>query len=382
MMLPIRVLHVVVNMNRGGAETLIMNIYRNIDRSKVQFDFLVHKAEGAYEEEIEKLGGTIYHIPYVTDVGHFGYKQELRKFFEKNYDYKIVHAHMDSMSGLVLKAAKEAGIPVRISHSHNTRNEGSMVANIYKNYIKTKINGSATNFMACSEDAAQWLFGKRASQTLKIKNAIDAIRFKYDENIRKRKRTELGIDKDAYIIGHVGRLCPQKNHTYLLDIFQYFKNINKNAMLLMVGQGPLRHEMEEKAKLLDIESSVIFLGDRGDTAELYQAMDILLFPSLHEGVPLAVIEAQAAGLRCVVSEAVPYCADIGANLVSYLRLEDSAEGWALELEKPYERLQNSVPYLLKSGYHIVSTAEEIQEFYVDKAKGGTQHENHGVYTYV
>lgn len=361
---PIRVLHVVVNMNRGGAETLIMNLYRNIDRDLVRFDFLVHKKQGAFEEEIKALGGRIHRIPYVTDVGHFGYIKELNKFFREHSEYKIVHAHMDSMSGLVLQAANNAGVPVRISHSHNTQNEGNILTKMYKNFIKTRINTNATNLLACSESAADWLFGKKSERTLIIKNGVEGKRFRYSDDIRKKQREEIGINDSNLVIGHVGRFDPQKNHAFLIDIFSELKKEYPNSLLLLVGDGPLKLEIKKKVKELNINDSVFFLGIRNDVEELMQAMDVLVFPSHHEGLPLTIVEAQAAGLKCVVSNAVPEAADIGANLITFIDLKDEINKWVREIAKPYKRNNKLDDHLKNSGYDITYTVKEIQNFYL------------------
>ncbi len=175
---PLRVLHVVVNMNRGGAETLIMNLYRNIDRTKVQFDFLTCK-EGVFDSEIHEMGGKIHRIPYVTEVGHSGYVKELDLFFKEHPDYEIVHSHLDKMSGLVLRAAKKAEIPVRIAHSHNTQSEGGIGAKGYKWLVGRYINWNATHMFACSEVAAKWLFGSQAHKASILKNGIECDKFQF-----------------------------------------------------------------------------------------------------------------------------------------------------------------------------------------------------------
>ena len=189
---PIRILHVVVNMNRGGAETLIMNLYRNMDRSKVQFDFLTCR-EGAFDEEIAAMGGRIHRIPYVTDVGHFGYVKALDAFFTSHPEYKIVHSHMDKMSGLVLRSAKKAGIPIRIAHSHNTSSEGGTATKVYKSYAGKFILPNASHLLACSNLAANWLFEKKANQARILKNGIDCDQFAFSAEVRKQVREELKL---------------------------------------------------------------------------------------------------------------------------------------------------------------------------------------------
>lgn len=242
---PLRVLHVVVNMNRGGAETLIMNLYRNIDRSKVQFDFLTCK-EGVFDKEIVKLGGEVHRIPYVTDVGHRGYIKALNTFFNSHPQYKIIHSHMDKMSGFVLRSAKKARVPVRIAHSHSTSSEGGAIAKIYKWYAGAFITSCATHFLACSVAAAQWLFANRESATKILKNGIECDEFTFNPDIRAQVRKELNLHGDVFVIGHVGRFAHPKNHTFLIDIFAQLIEYRPNSILLLVGDGPLRLEMKKK----------------------------------------------------------------------------------------------------------------------------------------
>ncbi len=371
-----RVLHVVVNMNRGGAETLIMNIYRNIDRTKIQFDFLVHKKEGDYEAEISKLGGKIFRIPYVTDVGHFAYYKALRNFFAEHTEYKIVHSHMDCMSGLVMKAAKKSDIPMRISHSHNTKSEGNVFVKVYKKYIGIKILKNATHLLACSEQAAKWLFGKKSINAILIRNGVDAELFRFNAEARKKKRLDLQaelksnicVNDDTIIVGHLGRFCHQKNHSFLIDVFNYIHKNNNNSLLLLVGDGTLQKAIKEKVNRLTIENAVLFLGVRSDVSELLQVMDALLFPSFHEGLPVSIIEAQASGLHCVVSDCVSKEVDIGCGLVSYLNLKEKISCWAAEVTKLYKREEDTIAYLNKSGYNISATTQDIQKLY---DSGGT-----------
>lgn len=291
---PLRVLHVVVNMNRGGAETLLMNLYRNIDRSKIQFDFLTCK-EGVFDEEIMQLGGNVYRVPYITEVGHLKYLKALTDFFMKYPHYQIVHSHMDKMSGFVLRAAKKAEISVRIAHSHSTRSEGGAAARIYKWYAGTLISKYATDFVSCSKEAAEWLFGNKSDRTVFLKNGIDLEQFKYSLKVRESIRSELKIKENQFIVGHVGRFSMPKNHSYLLEVFKEFLSYREDAILLLVGDGPLLPETKRKVEEMQLTKNVEFLGSRSDVEQLLQAFDIFLFPSFFEGFPVSVIEAQASG---------------------------------------------------------------------------------------
>ncbi|WP_079505303.1 glycosyltransferase family 1 protein [Mesobacillus jeotgali] len=362
---PLRVLHVVVNMNRGGAETLLMNLYRNIDRSKIQFDFLTCK-EGVFDKEINELGGRIYRIPYITDVGHSNYLKALNGFFMNTPQYQIVHSHMDKMSGFVLRAAKKAGVSVRIAHSHSTRSEGGAAARIYKWYAGIMIPKYATYFVSCSGEAAEWLFGKKADRTILLKNGIDLEHFKYSQKVRESIRSELKIKEDQFIVGHVGRFSMPKNHSYLLEVFKEFLSYREEAILLFVGDGPLLPEIKRKVEEMQLTKKVKFLGSRSDVDQLLQAFDIFLFPSVFEGFPLSVIEAQASGLPCLISDTITKEIDMGIGLVQSLSLNNK-KLWIDKMQEiaGLHSIRNSNLNLLisKNGFDIKNSSDYLREFY-------------------
>ncbi|MCV9884812.1 glycosyltransferase family 1 protein [Metabacillus halosaccharovorans] len=366
---PIRVLHVVVNMNRGGAETLIMNLYRNIDRSKIQFDFLTYK-EGVFDQEIMDLGGKIHRIPYITDGGHFHYIKNLKQFFKANNHYKIVHSHMDKMSGFVLKAAKNVGIPVRIAHSHNTQSEGGFAAKLYKEYAGSNIEKSATHYLACSNLAAKWLFKNKAVSSKLLKNGIETEKFTFSKKIRDKVRGELRVEEDILVLGHVGRFNHQKNHLFLIDIFHELNKVEPKSVLVLVGDGTLRSDIEEKVKSLRLEEKVKLLGVRSDINSLLQAFDVFVFPSLHEGLPVTLIEAQGAGLPCLISENITEEVDLKMDLVKFLPVHNK-NVWIEEiiniLTKDASR-ENSKNTLSEQGYDIKDTAHFINDFYLEMVR--------------
>ncbi|WP_078432584.1 glycosyltransferase family 1 protein [Metabacillus halosaccharovorans] len=366
---PIRVLHVVVNMNRGGAETLIMNLYRNIDRSKVQFDFLTCK-EGVFDQEILDRGGKIHRIPYITDGGHFHYIRNLKQFFKANNHYKIVHSHMDKMSGFVLKAAKKAGIPVRIAHSHNTQSEGGFIARLYKEYAGSNIVKSATHYLACSNLAAKWLFKNKADSSKLLKNGIDTQKFSFSKKIRDKVRMELGVEEDSLVLGHVGRFNHQKNHEFLIEVFNELKKVDSKAYLVLVGDGTLRYDIEEKVKRLGLEEKVKFLGVRSDINSLLQAFDLFVFPSLHEGLPVTLIEAQGSGLPCLISEYITDEVDMKVDLIKFLPI-NSGNIWVEEIRKISTKDQNrncSYQALYQQGYDVKNTAHCMNDFYLEMVR--------------
>ncbi|HZH58317.1 MAG TPA: glycosyltransferase family 1 protein [Metabacillus sp.] len=366
---PIRVLHVVVNMNRGGAETLIMNLYRNIDRSKIQFDFLTCK-EGVFDQEILNLGGKIHRIPYITDGGHFHYIKNLKQFFKANNHYKIVHSHMDKMSGFVLKSAKKAGIPVRIAHSHNTQSEGGFAAKLYKEYAGSNIEKAATHYLACSNLAAKWLFKNKAKSSKLLKNGIDMEKFTFSKKTREKIREELGIEKDSLVLGHVGRFNHQKNHAFLIDIFNELKKVESKSYLVLVGDGTLRSDIEEKVKRLRLEEKVKFLGVRSDINRLLQAFDLFIFPSFHEGLPVTLIEAQGSGLPCLISENITHEVDMKMDLVKFLPINNK-NVWVEEIREISTKdgsrnISNQALY--QQGYDIKNTAHFMNDFYLEMVR--------------
>ncbi|MFB4168880.1 glycosyltransferase family 1 protein [Virgibacillus sp. JSM 102003] len=362
---PLRVLHVVVNMNRGGAETLIMNLYRNIDRSKVQFDFLTCN-EGVFDSEIISMGGKIHRIPYVTEVGHIGFNRALNQFLQQQQEYKIIHSHMDKMSGFVLRAAKKMNIPVRIAHSHNTESEGGFTSRTYKWYAGSKINAYATHYYACSHAAAKWLFKSKSGEAFVLKNGIETDKFKFSQHTRNTIRKELKLDKDTLALGHVGRMAPQKNQLQLVDIFAGLNKQIANSVLLIAGEGPLRKEIEAKINALNLNGKVKLLGVRDDVDALLQAIDIFVFPSIHEGLPVTLIEAQGAGLPCLIADTITKEADMGSGLVDFLPLADTAS-WierVVSLDKQIRPRIIDYHALSESGYDIKETAGQTQASYL------------------
>ncbi|MFT9599876.1 glycosyltransferase family 1 protein [Mesobacillus sp.] len=378
---PLRILHVVVNMNRGGAETLLMNLYRNIDRSKIQFDFLTCK-EGVFDKEINELGGRIYRIPYVTDVGHSNYLKALNVFFMNTSQYQIVHSHMDKMSGFVLRAAKKAGVSVRIAHSHSTRSEGGAAARIYKLYAGTMIPKYATDFVSCSREAAEWLFGNKADRTIFLKNGIDLEQFKYSLKVRESIRSELKIKEDQFIVGHVGRFSMPKNHSYLLEVFKEFLSYREEAILLLVGDGPLLPQIKRKVEEMELTKNVKFLGSRSDVEQLLQAFDIFLFPSVFEGFPVSVIEAQASGLPCLISDSITKEVDMGIGLVQSLSLNNK-KLWVNRMQdvksKHSIRNSNLNSLISKNGFDIRDSSDFLRKFYSTVTGDVMNEEVNGIY---
>lgn len=364
---PIRVLHVVPNMHRAGLETLIMNIYRNIDREKVQFDFLVHYTKRFdYDDEIEQLGGKIYRLSVREDNNLIKYIKELKNFFLEHPEYKVVHGHMESFGAFYSRAAKKAGVKTIIAHSHN-----SLVEPTFKGCIKNIMNKPwkyyANTLFACSEKAGEFMFGNSPFRV--INNGIECEKFVFNEKTRNCYRQQLGLE-GKMVIGHIGRFDPQKNHQFLIDIFATYLKNNPKAVLLLVGEGALLEQVKQKVCDLHLEKSVQFLGVRSDTSQLYQVMDIFVLPSLFEGLPVVGVEAQAAGLPLLTSNVVTSELQI-TNLVDMLPLNASVDVWAAHIDNMIRKMKrrNTLEEMERCGFDIRDTAADLQEFYLEHSKG-------------
>lgn len=289
----------------GGVESVIMNYYRHLDHSKIRFDFICDEDSTRIPyDEIKKLGGRVFLVPKYQNLPK--YLKALGKLFKEN-QYRIVHSNINTLSVFPLCAAKKAGVPIRISHSHSTSNPKEWKRNLIKNILRPFSKRYATDYFACSELAGRYLFGNKAFDRGEVKiihNAIDVDKFKFDEAARKKLRQEFGIKDSTVVIGHVGRFVQQKNHTFLVDVFKEYHKKNPDSKLLLVGSGPLEDEIKKKVERLDLEDSVLFLGQRDDINKLYSVMDVFCLPSLYEGLPVVGIEAQATGLPTIFSNRI------------------------------------------------------------------------------
>lgn len=356
----LRVLHIVTYMGRGGLETMLMNYYRQIDRSQVQFDFLTHRQERFdYDNEIEQLGGKIYHLPVLNPFSKH-YKFVLGKFFDNHSEYQIIHVHQDCLSSVILKVAKKHGVKVRIAHSHNSSQDKNLKYFI-KIYYRKFIPKYATHLMACGKRAGDWMFRGASYQILN--NAIDVRTYIFDNDKKNKMRTELGVTENTLLVGHVGRFCEPKNHCFLVDIFENLCKLEPESKLLLVGDGELRDNIEKKVEKLGLQDKVIFTGIRSDVADLMQAMDVFVFPSVYEGVPLTLIEAQASGLPCLISDKVPIeCKK--TDLVNQIALRAGSYVWAQKvIEAATVKRRNTYDEIRKEGFDIAENARWLMEFY-------------------
>jgi glycosyltransferase involved in cell wall biosynthesis len=324
-----RILHVVGGLNRGGVETWLLQIFRHIDRSKYQFDFLVHTEKPcAYDDEVRSLGARV--IPCLSPSQPVRYAHSLLRILRELGPFDCVHSHVHHFSGFVLTVARWAGVPMRISHSHlDTQRERGR--KLYRFVTTNMLRIGATAGLAVSRPAAQSLFGEnwQADPRWRISHlGIDLEPFSRPLDC-SQARAESGISRDAFVVGHVGRFSPQKNHSFLLDIAKQVCAMKTDAIFVLVGDGPLRNAMERKAENLGISQNVLFTGVRGDIVRLMKGvMDVFLLPSLYEGFPLVLIEAQAVGLPCFVADTIASETDIVPQLVTRLSLADSARTWA------------------------------------------------------
>lgn len=364
---PIRVLNLFTIMNRGGAETMVMNYYRNIDRTKVQFDFLVHREEkGVYEDEIEELGGKIYRMPPIYPQNFLTYKKLIREFLKNHPEYRIIHSHMSELGYFVFKEAKKQGVPTIICHAHNNPH-GWDIKMIFRTYFKHMMRPYITHMFMCGEESGSWLFGKKnRSKFIQLNNAIDSKKFIYNENTSAQVKKELGITNE-FVIGHVGRFNEQKNHNKLIEIFYEICKINPNSKLVLVGEGVLENKTKEKVNSLNLDDKVLFLGGRSDVYRIMQAFDIFLFPSLFEGLPVSMVEAQAAGLQCFISNSIPKQCIITNNVISFDLSLPNCEIAKLIINrhKNYSRL-NTYQNIVDAGFDIKSNAKQLEEFYFNE----------------
>ena len=362
-----RVLHVLHSMNCGGAETLLMNLLRGADPAELRFDFLVHVPdEMFYEAELKARGAVIHRLPSLRQLGPMGYRRALARFFREHPEVRIVHSHLETTTGLILEQARRAGVPLRLAHSHNTRftraGLRAIPENTLKRWCRRKIVPNATHRLACSPEAARWLFGN--TEAILLPNAIDTARFRFSERARQETRERLGIPRDARVLLHVGRFQPQKNHRFLMRIWQEYAALKPSAYLICVGEGELMPEIKALADTLPGAARVRFAGLQAETAAFYSAADVFLLPSLFEGLPVTLVEAQAAGLPCLISERVP--SDTLRNLrrlplndtalwLDALRQKNIMNNCALRIAH-YELINDA-------GYGIQSALEKLLKIY-------------------
>ena len=348
---------------------MIMGLYRSMDRTKVQFDFVVwqESREGWYDMA-EQLGARIYVSPKYTGKNHFAYLRWWEKFFSNHPEYKVIHGHVRSTAALYLPVAKRYGL-ITIVHSHSTSN-GSGASAMVKNLMQLPIRYVADYLFACSDEAGTWLYGKAALQRpnyRRIPNGIDLARFAFDGEKRARMRAELGIPDGALVLGHVGRFTRPKNHAWLVELFAKWNKRHPDSRLLLVGEGELWEDIRCQCETLGLDDKVLMPGAHTDTENYYQAMDVFVFPSLWEGLPVSVVEAQANGLPCLISEVITPEVRL-PDLVQVLPAE-SPDAWLNRLEACCCREQGVLTDTQRKGlqpFDMARVASDLQNFYCEQ----------------
>lgn len=380
----VRVLHVLGNTNLGGAESRIMDLYRHTDRNRVQFDFLVHSGEeGFYEKEIRELGGRIFRVPRFRIYNYFSYRKALKEFFQEHHEFTLVQGHMTSTAAIYLPIAKKAGVKKTAAHARSAGVDKGLKGTMTR-FLRRNLADKADYLFTCSELAGISVYGEKAVQegkTIFIPNAIDCAGFTFDPKKRKKMREELGL-ADAIIIGHVGRFHYAKNHEYLIRVFAKLCQMGIRACgstaengadqdyhLILLGEGPLMEDTRKLAEELGVADRVHFLGNHKNIADYYQAMDYFVYPSRYEGMPGTIVEAQASGLPCLMSDTI--CREvIATELVETMSIEEEPKVWAEELQRRIDALvskqENREKYAAKmaaAGFDVQAQAERMMRFY-------------------
>lgn len=344
-------------MGFGGTEKVVQSYFENIDTNKFQFDFIVENgSEPIPVQNIQKLGGKVFLVPSCRNT--LKHIMALSSIMTAQ-KYDIAHCHRNTLNGIPLLAAKLANIPIRISHSHSAPYRICCAKDGLKYILRFSSRMFATHFCGCSQRAAKWQFGCDCKV---LPNAIDLTRFRFSQDKRCRLRKEMGLE-NMFVLGHVGRFVTEKNHDFLLDIFSELQKKIPNAKLLLIGEGALMEKIQKKAKKLNLQNAVLFLGKRVDVADLYQVMDVFCLPSFYEGLPVTAVEAQASGLPCILSDSITK--EVGMTpFTKFSSLNESANVWAdYILSYQGKRYSNAESALKKAGYDIQLAAKGLEKYY-------------------
>ena len=362
----IRVLQVLPRLRRGGSQAFVMNLYRCIDRTKIQFDFIIFtKDHDDYYDEIINMGGKIYHFEKFNGLNYFSIMKKWKVFLKEHKEYKIIHFHVYSTASLYISLAKKNGLKT-IVHSHSTSNGKGIKAHI-KNTLQLPIRWKSDYLFACSTDAGRWLFGDKATKKKNyfiVPNGIDLQHFYFDSERRQQTRAALSLN-DKFVIGHVGGFETPKNHPFIIDVFNDISKQYDSAMLLLVGDGTFLDDIKERVKQLGLNDRVVFAGLHSDVAPLLDAMDVFFFPSLWEGFPVSLVEAQASGLNCIVSDSITLDAKLTNNIFYLSLTNDSKTNWINSLfsSKNDERTRfNMDERLLR--FDMKNVCKDLSTFYL------------------
>lgn len=366
-----RILHVVSSMNRGGAETMIMNLYRNIDRKKIQFDFVCHiKEKCDFEDEICSLGGRIIRIDSLRTLGTKNYIKELKRVIIDYGPYQAVHAHTDIQAGIVTLAAKMARVDKRVCHSHNTKwkEKPNIKDNLQSYMLRNLAKITSTNLCACGKDAAIFFFGKneyKKNKVIILNNGIDIDKFNNINNSDiNRVKNELKIENSGLVIGHIGRFYEQKNHIFIINLAKELKKKNVNFKMLLIGDGPLKENIKQKSYEYKLDKNIVFLGVRDDVPVLLKIFDVFIFPSFYEGLPVTLIETQTSGVQAIISDTISKEVDLGVGLIERVSLNNT-ETWVKSIL--YKRNKCDVDTIYKrineKGYNVKNNVKTLEKLY-------------------
>lgn len=372
---PVRIAHIIGKLNAAGVEAVVNNYYKNIDHNKYQFDYYIDSDSSCKpSKDLIDMGARYFVIPPYQHL--FSHIKTLVRLFKEN-KYLIVHSGMNTLAPISLFAAWMAGVPIRINHNHSTAGKGEFKRNCLKYCLRPFAKVFANYYCACSKYAGIWLFGKNFFSSGKVtvfNNAVDTSKFAFSTSNRDKLRKELGIS-NKYVIGHIGRFTKQKNHYFLIDIFEQYYKKNSNAVLLLVGIGELQDEIKDAVKKKKLEDAVIFLGKRSDVDELYSAMDLFVLPSLYEGLPVVGVEAQVSGLPCIFSNEITREVAITEN-VYFLPIDASVSDWCsqitnfknLDLKRDKLKLKDCSFDIKVQANNLVEYYDECIMKYLEKAQ--------------
>mgnify|MGYP004561995619 CR=1 FL=1 len=354
----------------SGVTSVIVNLIHNISKDDIKIDLLTYKnSDKEILDDLKKCGVNIFYMPELSFKSFLTFKKSIDDFFEC-HEYDVVHSHFNQIDGIVFKIAKSHGVKVCISHSHNTKLSDSTFKAIRNRILCYRLPKEATVWAACSEEAGKCLYGKRftnSSKKLIIRNGIDSRKFKYNDEYRRTIRNEFGIKEDTILLGNIGGFRTQKNHVFLIDVFNELIKHSNKYKLLLVGDGELRHSIEKKVINLGIQNYVIFAGTRTDIEKIMSAIDLFILPSLYEGLPVVGIEAQAAGLNCIFSDSITRNANL-TNVI-FISLNEKIEKWCetiqrMDISRHYEYQE----MIINKGFDISNECKRLTEFYINSIK--------------
>lgn len=362
----IKVAIVMGKFTSGGIKSVITNYYSNVDRNKISFDLLIDNNSPIDDySEIEAIGGRVCKISTLSNP--FKYISQIYKLSKEN-KYDIIHGYVNALNVFSMFAGKMAGVPVRIAENLSSAHPGEKKT-IVKNILKPFSKIFPTDLAACSKSCGEWLYGKKDIESGKVRifnNAISLKKYTYDKELRDNVRNSLGLSDENFVLGHIGRYQYQKNHNFLIDIFDEVYKRDKNSRLLLVGYGDLKEEIFNKINSLGLKDAVIDMGATENIAGLYNAMDVFVLPSFYEGLPVVGIEAQATGLPCVFSTEVTKETGVIPD-TKFVELSENKEKWAdeiLKIRDNYKRA-NTENYIIDAGFDIETEGRKLQDYYFD-----------------